>query len=288
MNFLYFLSGATRSDLTDGFLEAAGLGYAFGSQTAQYREVIAAGPSGTTGLVGSLSADRLGYFVERQTWIPHPTAKFNDTAVWVGVENDYRPKPEQLERPNVLTGKDIELQDGNLWHAPLIRTYIEPDEALQTPGGYAVTLPRSMGVDSEAAARGEYKLTWDAIDARYAPLLDIAVEYYDWFASDGDDEKSVHRMDNAEIMTECAVKVLAANYRIGMAEATLLNLFDSRATYAQSVLNYSAIDWDNLSAWLKKNMVNYQSAVDDGSSTVVGSKESQCRDTARPMLTTSP
>jgi len=234
--------------LTADGLAAAGLGYALGDRPPTCRGV-ANGPGDRPGVVaarpGSIGDHLVGYWPERQRWhrIPGPAG------CWVGVGTEARPAPDDLARRDLLPGHWVELADGQRWLIPCARAARETDDGLT----FDLQLPRRISIDPET---GEW-LGGQVVD-RYADLWAVACRWWDAVMAtmvqvadqpDGDqpagDELEITFSDELD----GALTALAANYRVGKAEVSLLGLLDGRVV---PELLGALVDWPTVQQWNKK------------------------------------
>ena len=101
---------------------------------------ITGGPSGENGMIFSMkgrlkgTADKgLRYEPEKQTW------QKTKEGFWVGYWNEFKPTPEDLQRPAIQGGYKVPLNDGEQWIIPIIRQ-------VETQGS---ALPEGMTMDAE-------------------------------------------------------------------------------------------------------------------------------------------
>ena len=242
---LYYIPTATRA-IKVAELAELGLGYAFDSRLVP-REV-QRGPDGDRGVVVAdcdrLKEHLLGFWPEKQRWLKIPGCPGN---AWVGRHLDQPIEPADLVRDQVLPGHWVTLADGRDWLCPVARGAIDSDGEL----GWCQNLPAAVGFDAEG------NWTRQGVVAKYAPLWDVAMRWWDAFAAaspdeddqpDGEAEKTRVTFEFADV-NDAALLALATNYRVGKAEVVLLALFDDRATV--EILK-ALIDWPTISAWLKK------------------------------------
>ena len=147
-----------------------------------------------------------GYYPDRQTWVEVKTP--DDEPAWLGWYNDspFKPGPESLRRLWPVPGEMVELGDGELWEAPIIRT---GPKASNT-----VTLPKVLKLLDDDSITMEPK-------PEFAEFLNLADDIWDsYWGIDG------REMDNVEIM-KSVIKCLNLNYRVSRAECRALGLLDS-------------------------------------------------------------
>ena len=168
----------------------------------------AAGPGSKSGsLITTNTAGqppvRFGYHAEFQEWIK----VLAEPELWVGVDKEHRPTPEDLARPNMLDGYPVTLADGNAYQVPIIRS-------VELSRG---SLPREMYY----GPTGEFQME---IHRDYKALWERSAEIWDFMVPDDsqepDDSKS---MLFSTILDHC-LAVLGVNYRYGRHEQAALRL----------------------------------------------------------------
>lgn len=284
-NFLYFLPKHSGSVTLDQ-LEAAGLRYVFDSPGFSPRQC-QCGPDGSPGVIVATEGNaELGYFADRQTW-----RKVPDREVWVGMCRGQGPGAREekkgpgargqnsdaefsLARRKQLAGHTVTLLDGQQWLVPVARGWIEQDGEMR----WQKRLPVVSVLDDEGRwVEGD-------VVSQYAALWELAVQFdamklaatQSAVAAAGGGEA----IDDAEPVTvelefdvhDGAVAAMAANYRIGPVEASMLGLLTFEL--AIEVLN-ALIDEPTWLEWVKKN------TADAGSNTDAGPPDST-PDTGRP------
>lgn len=139
------------------------------------------------------------YNANTQTW-----RKFGEQ--WIGWQEDMKPGPESLRRPKQIDGYEVELGDGKIWIAPTVRPFHETQATL------GCSLPMMLGIDEsrEHTAR---------VVERFRDIWETTVRIADIFYN-GEQYAQFAFFDDA-------VKCLALNYRIGNAEATILELLNT-------------------------------------------------------------
>lgn len=182
-----------------------------------------------------------GYFKDRQTW-----KKFGDQ--WIGWQTDRRPGPESLRRANQIDGYEVELGDGLIWQAPIVRPFHEASK------NWGCNLPMVIGLDesNEPTARviERFRWAWD-ITGRVADILFNGVPA------------------NLFAMFDDAASCLSINYRIGRHEASILELFNSQTI--SDVLK-SAVDDPMVDAVLKAEQQKNPTSRPDSANTSDGSQ----------------
>jgi hypothetical protein len=196
-------------------LERLGLGHLKGTSLVHSRVV--GGPGNVSGsLVMALPTGaeehegKCAYLPEQQTWMQAP-------GYWIGAYRDAMPRPEDLERPEQVTGYPMPLGDGQMWMIPLA-------------AGERRQLPTRMrwGVDGKWVSEivPELEAFSGAVEA-------VAQQVY-----------TTGRIVLPESeQAELAVRALAVNYRIGPAEAAMLDLFNPATSMFQRVF-WAVTDYD--------------------------------------------
>ena len=211
--FLYFLpdvAALTRRTLAD-----VGLADRFSAApgSAELLECSAVAIASPAGMLLAIGGRPPEFQPERQRFSKSENGKF-----WVGIEDRRLPPgPDDLVRQVGLAGYEITLANGQAWRVPLVRRW-NPDRLEHEP-----VLPRSLARD--AAGHLVQRVT-----PAYRELDAIAEQIFQWFISD-----TAVPIERAWVL---AVQLLAANYRIGPEEASLLGLLD--ADSANQVLRAAA------------------------------------------------
>lgn len=226
--FLYFkpnhLNPITRADLV-----AWGLGYAFP------RSVAAGLCNSNTpvGAPGTVFADPGGersakLCVAEQTW-----RKLPQSDVWCGYWNDERPTPADLARTPQLPGYSVMLAGGQEWIIPLVRRF---DVARRTS---VSNLPTYMECDDDG--------NWHR-----GPVLDLHAHLWDVTRPIADAllaeyvEGQPPEVADGAILT-AIVALLAANYRVGKGELSLIRALTNEANTHAGCM--AACDWPTFMLW---------------------------------------
>src|SRR5579872_1050971 len=228
--FLYFIPDLVYSQLSPQTIRAAGLDEIFADLIAspalcqsslQFRQVHSdRGPGGKSGvlLAPAPRADdesAIGFFPDRQAWIPNGKH-------WLGYATDAElPGPETLRRRDATPGYDTELGDGRIWDLPVIRRL-----------GRFPALPQSMALDQfgefAMCVLPEYDPFWAASETMFQFLFKaMTLPWKEAF--------------------ELAVKSVSLNYRVGLAEASVLRLI---TTQNYQSIYAAACDWTKVEALL--------------------------------------
>jgi hypothetical protein len=216
MQFLYFLPGVGRDVINPADITDAGLHDILRDRMTQTdlsgngRLAVASvnnGPAGLNGTILQCVPEDLdepdedappvpapGYYPAKHTW--EKVGKY-----WVGYDPKDLPKPEELERDQLVGASELTLGDNRIWLAPKIR---------MQEGGHV--LP-----DTWKLVQGKFV---SMIKDDWAWAWDLSAEIWDWFT--GQTAKT-----SPELFQWC-VKLLSINYRVGPLEAGLLGLLGSR------------------------------------------------------------
>lgn len=226
--FLYYLPGVKKEQITLDFISKRPEAVPFFdlvhsprlfSMHMQTFYVENRGPDGGSGAIVAaqpvvdVPTQKTGYYPEVQEW-----RKVGDR--YIGYQKDMVPGPESLRRHNLIEGYDVELSDKHIWHVPLIRPY---DTTIKD---FACGLPVVFGVDENGDRQIEVVKKYESVWRTTAAMLGY---YYN------KDESSLNSRFDA------AVEILAVNYRIGMVEAGILQLFDTQ-TIEETVK--ASLDWE--------------------------------------------
>ncbi len=221
--FLYFLPGV--GGCSEQMLLKLGLYDRFigpnGTLGGWVRRACDSGPGGKGGCLISGGQRPPDFFADaRQTWVE--SARPDGTVVWIGIENAQTPPgPDDLILPTNIQGPFVTLGDGNLWRVPMVKRW--DGEAFE----HVLSLPQKIAVRIEG---GKRRITHEVIPA-FQPLLAIGERVWDSFLNG-----TPMPLDG---VFEDAVTLLAANYRLGAEEVSLLGLLDPES--AQEVLR-AAVD----------------------------------------------
>ena len=144
------------------------------------------------------------YLPEKQTWKKIDCK--DGEPCWLGWYNDpvLRPKPEHLLRLWPIDGEMVELGDGSLWKAPVIRTVPRR----------TITLPKALLPQDDGTIACEVK-------PEFAEFLTLSDEIWDHYWGIKD-----RVMDDAAVLGS-VIKCLNLNYRVSLPEVNALRLLDS-------------------------------------------------------------
>ena len=219
--FLYYIPGKTADQVTPQLCATLGLYDAFRDVMTDWRPRknvvvtnVTRGPSetannGTSGTIlypVALNGSRprtAGYNPHQQRWQRAGN-------VYIGIDTERPPTPDDLKRPRLTSGYDRELADGQIWHCPVIRQPGEfPDNC---------NLSMTLGVDA---------------DGNFQQHV-VAEQHWAWAISGEiwdvcfDKKKSP---STARVFEIC-VMVLSLNYRLGPHEASMLQILRTEDVHA--------------------------------------------------------
>lgn len=203
-DFLYFIEG--KKTVTPDDLAAASLAYAFEGPFS-FREV-GGGPGGRAGVVVGAGSD-VGYYPDRQTWLPIPGGP---DGVFGGYDPSSPPKPADLARIEQIEGYAVDLADGDEWLVPVARCF---------PAGSMLPQALTIGPDG--------KVVREALP-KFADACRDADRLWNYFRSENglaDDGEKIEPIDDDE-MFGLAVRILALNYRVGPIEVSELKLLTTK------------------------------------------------------------
>lgn len=261
--FLYWLPNYANTTIKHADLVALGLGYAFDNPgSTQIAPLHGTAPGGTGGAIAYDPArtERNGYRPELQTWVKNETTGF-----WVGMWNDDRPGPEELQRADVLSGDLVKLADQQHWLVPYGRRWSERDDPeLWCVSSCVLPRPLSFGGKDEVFMAKPFK--------RYAHLWAIC-EADRRFGTPHETEADKHLVDGVGAVF-AAVAILQANYVIGTTEIELLEMFSQESP--RQILDVFG-DWATFRAIVQKKTI-IQPASQPSSS----GQEADCHVIAQP------
>lgn len=225
MKPLYFLPGLTeaalfpKGEVCRSLFAARGL-EAVGWDVRRKREFtrcqVQAGPEGHSGLLlafGDYGQNHeFGYHAARQRW-----EQVSDD-LWLGIDTEQPPTPEDLQRDNLLPGHEVVL-GGQAWIVPVIRG-----------PNCSTKLPRVMKWKG-----GEFRLE---VRAEWAKLWEQSARMWDLLVDGGTLEEAA----------SLCIAALSANYRLDAALQSALELIDT--SNWSTVLN-AAVDWPAVEAFLQ-------------------------------------
>lgn len=241
--FLYYFPNRTQGQVKVDQLRQWGLGYAFEERATP--ALVMRGPDGQRGIVVAdprvVEENDLGFWPERQRWekVP-PGLPGHEQGAWIGCSSTASMRPQDLLREQPLEGHWVRLADGQRWLVPIARKALPVDGQ---PMRYAIALPHVAGLDEAG--------NWTAgnVLAKYAQLWRTAELF--WNALIGaqvDDEDGSATLEFGDTL-DAATCALAANYRVGKLEVSLLGLLTHQ--HAVDVL-YAVVDWPTVLEWVKK------------------------------------
>ena len=218
--FLYFFPG--RPSVRKAEYANYGLADSLGAVSAiAGAEMV--GPSGKSGHMirtGQASVETPAYKPDTQSWLECDGGKF-----WVGCDNDARPGPDDLLRPDDCGGYPVLLGDGNRWSIPVAR--MDPD------GEDLSTLDKSISMDRDG------KLTMRPMP-KYNVLIDYASTAWDMFMHNFDESAADAPVADENFKFDASVVALACNYAVTKWEVSLLLLV---SVSSQIHILLSICDW---------------------------------------------
>lgn len=226
--FLYFKPNHSQPRVTLENVRDWGLGYAFDKEpTCRECGLPASHYKGSAfAIESSLEGKAVGVYPAEQTWKKIPSSN-----CWVGYYNEHKPRAMDLARDDTLPSYVLPLGNGEQWSIPKV--------VHVSDGEIEKNLPCKLDVDDNGKIkRGE------PIE-KYQYLWELAQPYVDaFFVPKEDGEFSI---DSSDILAD-AVKFLQVNYRIGLREAIMLELFPEDISKILLVC-LCAIDFGTWTTW---------------------------------------
>ena len=168
---------------------------------------------------GSLNPGGVAYLPDQQRWRQYPGRD-----LWVGAYLDDMPRPEELERPNMLAGYPFE-HDGATWIAPTARSLAENDE-----GEYQVVSLVSCAFDLDTEGNwvpGDVSTVDADVWAVATKWWDIFTEYHNQLR-EGRTDCEIGSISFGDENDLC-VRALSRNYLISPAEVAVLQLLNQHS-----------------------------------------------------------
>jgi hypothetical protein len=232
-SFLYFIPGR-HAGLSPKDLAAVGLAYAFDGPISQQDLLPGGGPNGTGGMLlapgDHCLPNRLSYQPAEQEWV-------EQAGFWLGRWKGETITPADLLRRKPLDGHAVELADGQSWLCPMARSHL--DEGGVARWQHTLPCGVALGEDRKWHPGGpvpRYRRLWQICESWWNVRMASA-------ASLPEGAKTVSFDFDGAYAAAC--ECLAANYRLGPDEASLLGLFDSDS--ARNILD-ALIDMPGLIA----------------------------------------
>ena len=217
--FRYFIPGVEPLALTPQEITARGLqdrlgdlitGQASDQIDGAQVSLVRAGPDGTQGTLivplppcGSV-VERADFSTDGQRWVKADRGEY-----WIGMDNEHPPTPTGMQRPRLVRGVAEKLGDGQVWECPTVRSEIlQP----RVPCSYGMSGERVIG-----RVLPQYTEVWHRSNTWCVRLLK---EYQ---------EMQIVDLLGVREAFEASVLCLSLNYRMGVKEATLLQLLDDDA-----------------------------------------------------------
>lgn len=184
------------------------------------------GPHDGPGMLFHWSETCRGYQRAHQEWHWLPSGH------WIGWEKGGTITPDDLQRTEMQLGEDVELEDGQKWLVPIVRS-----------------LPGVFGFD-------EHGNLVEQPRAEYRDLCEYATEVvlHRWFFQADKDEVEEKREVEWSEVARFAARVLGINYRVNFEVLIALGLLGSRSTplVARAAVEFDRILQDSLRL-VKKN-----------------------------------
>ncbi len=176
-----------------------------------------AGPSGGSGMmvtafINGNPPPRMAYLKGQQTW----TKVQNDPELWIGLDNEEPPGPDDLVRAEIISGHPVKLK-GHEYRIPVIRSPISE-----------TGLPEDMLYDAD----GQFIV---ALQPRWQQLWEDTGDVWDMLYTD-----EHPAMAFSKILDLC-LKFLGVNYRYGRFEQAALRLVDTDRNTWNQIFN-AALD----------------------------------------------
>lgn len=175
------------------------------------------GPSGGGGMMATAFIDgnppaRMVYLKDQQTWVKVQ----NDPELWIGLDNQEPPGPDDLVRSEVISGHPAKLK-GHEYQIPVIRSPIS-----------GTGLPEDMHYDAD----GQFVVS---LQPRWQRLWEDSGDVWDMLYTD-----EHPAMEFSKILDLC-LKFLGVNYRYGRFEQAAMRLVDTNRNTWNQIFN-AALD----------------------------------------------
>lgn len=240
--FIYAIEGY-KGPVTKDLLRSWGLAHLFDGMPYHAPGVLVPGGKSKRGVVGTILCDQprlepleAVYRPEEQVWrkVPPPAGGSGLPTIWCGHYQTALPTAADLVRDELVAGETVKLCDGGAWQVPLVR------QPQRDAGSGAVSsrcaLPVYFDVDDDG------QLCDGAVDEKYAWLLEVVTPFWEaWLPACREALERLQRLPatataeerrlaggytvDCPTLTADAVRVLGANYRIGLREAMHLRLW---------------------------------------------------------------
>lgn len=208
------------------------LQYAFDGKSFTHVQTMA-GPNGCGSgtVLGSpmLPTERIRYVPAQQTWKRIP-----GTDCYCGLWSDSKPTPSDLQRPELVQGHPVELDDGSRWQCAVAHGFDSESCRIYSP------LPRTLAYDEESG-----KWIANKFEKRFRRFVDLACAYVS--ASESADEGGSFSFNEVD---ELAILGLTANYRISSVELSFFE--DAYSVRARQSLIRAILDLPTIEAWSQK------------------------------------
>ncbi len=269
--FLYFKTGYSKPTVSLESLESWGIGYAFEKKPLCRQAELGKHGLGTVFMEqppaptpGSDENDpkkrigRIGVYPEEQVW-----EKVPGTDCFVGYYKDDMPGVDDLSRQQPLNSYVLRLNNNEDWSVPRV---------VHAPEGVAkYNLPCRLDVDGDGVPCDGEPI------AKYQYLWELVTPYIDAFLTT--DQEKVSELDDKKILHD-AISILQVNYKIGVREAVIMDLFTREIRDLPLTLCLLAIDYPTFIKWQEDLKKSESPEEPDGLSTPDGQKDS-AKDTSQ-------
>lgn len=236
---IYFIAGLSKPVAWED-VPGLGLSYAF-EETPQSSPITGRTPTGAAGML-IWSQPRLGELMpafnpDKQTWRKVP----GRDDLHVGFYTDNPPTPATLRKAGGMAGQAVTLGDGNQWIAPRLSTW-------GGDGGFTPAYSLVVDLDEQGnwisgGASVESQALKDLFDRLY-PLMSDATGM------------------SAGAALDFACELLAVNYAVSKIELAMLKVLRTDESLYRILT--IALDWDQVTDWLKKKLPEVSPAASAG------------------------
>jgi hypothetical protein len=168
---------------------------------------------------------------------------------WVGMYTADGPRPEELQRRQLLDGHWVRLGDNRKWLIPVARGCSENAEGNLVCHN---NLPTALDLDDAGKwVRGTVVKAYEALWQVGERWFTTRQRAWAGTLAEGDaaEEETTELLIDFPDVTVAAVVALSANYRLGPAEAVLLELFTEQNVVE---IMQAVVDWPTWAEWFKK------------------------------------
>jgi len=156
--------------------------------------------------------------------------------IWLGFEKEAMPTPAELQSQDLVPGHKVTMNDGNQWHIPCARRV-----------NGTTYLPQVMQMSPDGQVTYKVKAEYRQLVKDAETVWDGLIEQWD-AAPQGSDERVTLNMTLDDAMLyRIGINALRVNYRVGLHEINLLELFDTNRSLIE--LSLALIDWPSVIEW---------------------------------------